>query len=287
MRLSNADYHAHPAIGAHGLMDFMISPAHYYAHYLDPAKENKAPRVAYQWGRAWHAAMFEPEAFASEYVVIPEGIDRRTKDGKALFAEIEASNRTPIATKDYAEIMRMVAVGKSSKTWRGYASLGEWVAEESLFYTDPETGVELKIRPDYSLNVANGIIIDGKTCADAGLAGFGAACWRYNYLLQAALYCDVWQAIHGNAEPPLWVWWAQEKEAPYAFRAYIMTPAQHEYGREQYRALLPEVKKCLDSGEWPGYIDEASPMELPAWAQKVIDGGEEIAEIAYKEDDSE
>ena len=80
--MNNEQYHADTsAISASGLKLFMRSPAHYYAAYLDPNRVERQPTPAMRLGTATHCAILEPTRFNAEYAVIPESIDRRTKEG--------------------------------------------------------------------------------------------------------------------------------------------------------------------------------------------------------------
>lgn len=138
--MPNDEYHAHPAIGSSGLKRFMQSPLHYWAAYLDPDREKKDPKH-FRVGRAWHCAVFEPEAFGARYAVnhdvhpatkravllqqflaipstdlpvvaaetmlvaLPEGLSLTTKEGKALAAEIEAKGQIPTTPEDRAFVL--------------------------------------------------------------------------------------------------------------------------------------------------------------------------------------
>lgn len=127
------EYHRAPAIGSTFLKVFSErSPLHAWSQFLDPERE-EVDKPAYRIGRAWHAAVFEPEQFAARYVVdhdtdkkttrakllgqvlagelaldaivgIPDDIPKTSKDGKALYAETEQAGRTPIAASERAWI---------------------------------------------------------------------------------------------------------------------------------------------------------------------------------------
>jgi hypothetical protein len=54
-------------------------------------------------GTATHCAILEPERFNSEYVAMPEGIDRRTTAGKQAYADLLASGAEILAADDMAQ----------------------------------------------------------------------------------------------------------------------------------------------------------------------------------------
>ena len=127
--MANDEYHAHPALGSSGLKRFSITPAHYWASYLDPERE-AVDKKHFRIGRAWHCAVFEPTEFEKRYttehdahpatnkakllksvlagevaleslVALPEGLAPTSKEGKALAAELQASGSTPCAPEDF------------------------------------------------------------------------------------------------------------------------------------------------------------------------------------------
>lgn len=128
------DYHRAAAVGSTFLKVFATrSPLHAWSQFLDPERE-EVDKPAYRLGRAWHAAVFEPEQFAAHYVVdhdtdkkttrakllgqvlagelaleaivgIPDDIPKTSKEGKLLYAENEQAGRTPIAASERAWIV--------------------------------------------------------------------------------------------------------------------------------------------------------------------------------------
>ena len=337
-QMSNDDYHAHGAIGASGLKAFKRSPAHYWAAYLDPEREPKDTR-AMRIGRAWHCALFEPGEFTDRYVAdhginklttrakvlaellaldadaaaaelkrcrgVPDDLKSTTKEGKALYAEIEAAGQRPMPESDLdwivteaarmhgkdvlpadttTTVQKMAAIARAHRISRViFDQMAEFgVAEQSLFARDPASGVMLKVRPDYMLRPCpafpHGLIIDGKSTTDASRAGFGRQVWNLDYGIQAALYPRVYQAALGTAEPPAFLWLAQEKESPMAAAYYAASRAVLAHGNATIDALLPGVAECQASGVWPGYPEDVTALDLPAWAEKqMADAVESVA----------
>lgn len=278
------DYHSDPAIGSSGIRSFISSPARYFADYLDPARERREATPAMAFGSAFHCAALEPDLYAKTYAAAPEGLDRRTKEGKEFYARAESVGITILKMQDAAAIERMVSVLHSHPLWPKH---GE--AERSIFHADTESGLKLKIRPDYSIRPCEefpfGEIHDLKTTIDASPQGFGKSAWGYGYLLQAAFYCDVWQAFYRTDQPPRFVLWAQEKTAPYLVKPYVVTDEMLAYGRSLYVPVLPQIAACLQSGVWPGYGDDIEPILLPAWAQREIDGDDVIVDMEIVENE--
>ena len=274
--LDNDDYHSDAAIGSSGLKKFLVSPLHYWSAFLDPEREPKDTKH-FRIGRAWHCAVFEPREFPVRYVTMPEGLDRRTKEGKALWAEVEASGRDVLAFREVEAVEKMAGIARALPISRVvFDQLAQHgAAETSLFTVDPETGLRLKIRPDYMLRPCpmfpNGLIIDGKTTTDASKTGFARQVWNLDYGLQAALYTSVYQSIFDTAGRPAFLWLAQEKEAPHAAAYYSAGVDLLEYWDKRIAQVLPAVARCQESGVWPGFPETVTELALPAWAQKQVD----------------
>lgn len=272
--LPNVDYHALPYIGSSGLKLIGKSPLHYWADYLDPERVRKEPTAAMKLGTAWHAAVFEPDEFAARYIMVPEGIDRRTKEGKALWAEILESGQEPMSQDDYGRILRMAASAIEHPVSKVIFDQEGGAAEQSMFWQDGETGARCKIRPDYAVAPCemfpHGLLVDGKTGEDMSPEGFGKYAMNWGLHIQAAFYCDGFQAVLGTEKPPAFVWLAQEKEAPHATAYYSASDDFLDYGRRQYRTLLRTYARCMERNEWPGYPKNVQSLALPAWAAKQV-----------------
>lgn len=281
--MTNDEHHAHPAIGASGLKLLQRSPLHYWARYVDPNRVPEPPTPAMVIGTAWHAAVFEPLSFKRDYVEIPEGLDRRTKEGKALYAEIEASGRTPFSAATMADIRAMAAAARRHPEFARLCAQ-QPMCEASMFWTDPDTGLECKIRPDFFIAPGaafpNGLIIDGKSTQDASPEAFGKQAWNLDYALQAAWYVDGFQRVHGTADAPQFLWLVQEKDRPYATAMYQAGDDLLELGRRQYRPMLQLLAECKQRNEWPGYPSEVTPLALPAWA-KVANDNDDVEIVGY------
>ena len=281
--LTNSAHHDDPAIGNSGIKAFLRCPARYFADYRHPDRQPTEPSPAMITGTAWHAALFEPERFALEYVAVPEGLDRRTKEGKQFFADIEAAGRFPMKAEAHAEIIAMRKAAEETPFMRRMATHAGWMSERSIFVTCPDTGLQLKIRPDTMLPPCeafpHGIIIDGKTCTDAEPEAFGRAIWAYGYHMQAAFYRRVYQLHYQTAEPPVFVLFAQEKSWPYLCKPYTVPTEALEYAGAMIDNTLERMAECEASGIWPGYGDEIDTATLPGYARFEMDGDNAVVNM--------
>lgn len=257
--LSNADYHAHPAASKSHLDKVNRSPAHYWAHYLDPNRQPQEPTSAMMLGTALHTAVLEPHLWDQQYAVPPQAFDRRTKVGKELAAafEAEAEGKTVLAPGDADQIRRMADAVHRHPASSFLLDL-PGIREGSYFWIDQQTGLECKCRPDWHSQDRR-ILVDVKTTEDASPRGFARSCANYRYHVQANWY----QRPFSEAEQFLFI--AVEKAPPYLVAVYAATPAMVAAGGRAADNDLQLLARCKASNTWPGYSDEIQPLDLPSW----------------------
>ncbi len=257
--IPNDAYHASAGISKSGLDKIAISPAHYKAAYIDG--ERAAPTPAMITGTATHTAVLEPDLFDQQFIV-GISVDRRTKDGKAAWAEFEAkaAGRTIISAGDHDMIRRMADAVHAHPAARELLSVGK--AERSAYWTDPHTGALCKCRADWLRD--DGIVADLKTSLSAAPGAFSRSCASLRYHVQNAYYLDGLRLAGVAAEHFAFI--AVEKAPPYAVAVYVLEPAAIELGRVAYRRNLDLYAQCTERNVWPGYGDKVQTLTLPAWA---------------------
>lgn len=220
-----------------------------------------------RFGTAVHTAVLEPETLTDRYVVVPDGVDRRTKLGKEIWeglqAEAEAKGAALISNDDFQKVLRIQSSSRTHPMSQRLLSEGE--AEVSVFWEDEETGVLCKCRPDWLMGGENPAILDLKTTVDASPNGFMKSAYSYRYHVQAAWYLDGIQAAMG-VKPDVFMFLAVEKEYPFASAFYYADDAMIEAGRAEYRKLLRLYAECDRTDQWPGYELKLQPLSLPRWA---------------------
>ena len=266
--MTNEDYHADTsAISASGLKLFARSPAHYYAAYLDPNRIERSPTPAMRVGTATHCAILEPERFSAEYIALPEGLDRRTKEGKQAYADLLSTGAELLTSDDMSLVVNMACAFRDNATSRALFDR-KHVVEQSIFAE--VNGVACKCRPDFM--TADGLMVmDVKTTSDASPESFGKSAWSIGYHIQAAFYRRVIQSATGIT--PDFIFGCVESDSPYLTAYYTVPQYLLDYADGVIDALLEQYAECLRSGIWHGYIAEIEPQELsvPGYAQRIIE----------------
>lgn len=265
--MSNADYHALPSVSSSQLKTILRSPAHYHAAYL-AGSPRKDPTASMVLGSLTHTLFLEPEQYGSEYIVAPD-CDRRTKDGKAVYTAFQdAAEGLTIVTREQVEQAHKMAAAMCRHVIHEAMTGGH--AEASIFWTDEQTGLACRIRPDYHIPPCetwpSGLIIDVKTTDDARPEAFARTCVTYGYDLSAAMYCDGFMRHYGADEPPLFLLLVVERDAPHAVACYECSPEMLDKGNEKYRKAMQLLADSTASGMWPGYDDGIQLLNLPKWA---------------------
>lgn len=261
--ISNEEYQKDQAISKSDLTLFQRSPAHF------KAKEYQSPTPVMTFGAATHTAILQPELYVKEYIVMPEGVDKRTKRGKEIALEAEQNEQIILSFKDSG------IIGNMKKSIQAHKSASKLLFDEgpveiSGFWIDKRTGLECKCRPDKILS-NNKIVVDLKTTDDARLEPFMRSLANYKYHWQAAHYLNGVSTIT-EIEHKDFVVVAVEKEPPYAVAVYRLDDAMIYLGGEEIKILLDEFKVCQDTDKWPAYLpDEIRPISLPGWYMKNVD----------------
>jgi len=180
------EYHKNTEkISKSGLDLIHKSPLHYWERYLNPAaQERKTPALIL--GSAVHCAVLEPGEFGKRYAIAPE-VDRRTKEGKEIMANFEASieGLEVISKADSVICERiMEAINKHDEASLLMSKITE--VEKVIEVED------MKCRPDAIIEPLN-LIIDLKTTDDASQRTFGRSALKYRYDVQAAFYIDLYE----------------------------------------------------------------------------------------------
>lgn len=255
-----ADYLAHEAISPSGAGKLLRSGRHYRTYRDTPPPVTPAFR---QGGYAHALSLEGPEAAAERFAVQPEGIDRRTKQGKAAAAafEAEAAGKIILTAAEAAPVAGMAAAVAAHPLIPALLEGAE--VELSMIWTDPATAAPCKGRAD-AARLADGVFLDLKTTLDASPAAFARAALNYGYHVQAAAY-TAGAAVLGFEVRDFLVL-CVEKTPPFCCAVYRLPDAALELGAKRWADACRAYAECLERGTWPGYPEGITELVLPGWA---------------------
>lgn len=247
--MNSKDYFKLPGINSHALIEMMRSPLHCWAKYVDPdAHERDEQSQAMRLGSLVHCLALEPETFTRDFIVA-DGINRRTKDGKAEWAAVVESGLIPITGDDYAKASRI----SSSVTLHPIAGplLSGGEAEKTIV-VERDGLLPLKGRIDYLHPYAG--VVELKTANDARKLAFSGAVHRYGYHLSASYYRMLVARHTGCEEAEIrHTFVVVETKYPFSVAVYTAHEALLEEGRKLWEEQLARFDECMKADHWPGY----------------------------------
>jgi PDDEXK-like domain of unknown function (DUF3799) len=256
--ISNEQYHNASAFSRTQLMMLDKSPYHFWHQYISGHGAPREKTEALILGHAIHMLLLEEELFHKTYCIFPK-LDRRTKEGKEQYNQFILNNQGKlILTAEYYEkassikqcVMRHDIV---------HTLLKDSIVEQSLIWTDKETGLQFKARPDA---ITKKMIVDLKTTEDANPYRFKASAFKYGYYLQAAMIREACRALDIPFE--LFSILAIEKKEPYVPAIFVIKEEAIDFGLNQFNAYKNKLKKCYELNSWNAY--PIYELDIPAYA---------------------
>ena len=278
---SEATYHGdrEGVLSCSAMKQLLRSPAHYQAWATAPMDSGQTE--SQRFGKAFHAAILEPERFAADYMVLPEDAPRRPSisqreavkpspasvEAIRYWDAIERAGKVILSQDDMTRIAAMLASVHDHPMARLLVKGGH--GEVSLRWTDEVTGLRCKARADYYREAPKRYVLDVKTCADASPEAFAKAVHNFGYHLQHAHYADGFRTL-GLPLDGFYLL-AVETEAPFVCQPYYLDAEAEGKGFALRTKAAATLKRCMESGRFPGYSDDLAPLRLPAWATKITD----------------
>lgn len=263
--MTNSDYRKAEGVSSSELKQMVKSPAH-YRYWKDNPDDTDTPALLF--GRACHKYVLETYDFYKEFAVAPN-VDRRTKEGKEIWNKFVAeSEGKDVITEEQFEVIDAMRNAMLATPFVSKLINGEH--EVSLFWTDEDTGIKCKCRPD-SLNDKLNIVVDYKTCDNAETQHFMRKAIDLGYDLQASYYLDGVKATTGL--DCIFVFIAQEKKPPYAVNILQADDVFIRSGRQLYKDMLATYKECTETGNWWGYLgaeNQINSLGVPKWLENML-----------------
>lgn len=263
LRNSIEEYHADAdSVSSTDLKLILRSPAHMKAAEDDGDEPTKAKEI----GQALHVAVLEADEFDSRYAVFRGEGTRSGKEykefAKNLIAQGEASKSILMAAEyELVNGMRNAIMAYPKANLKKMFAMA--TRELSIYWTDEETGLKCRIRPDAF--IPGVICTDLKKTQDARPEAFSRSCGNYGYDLQSAFYLEGLRRFCGENMPFLFL--AVEEKRPHGVWGHEASPEFIESGLKKYRKALEIYAYCKKDDRWPCYESPYSIISLPRWAQ--------------------
>lgn len=231
-------------------------------HAITEREPNEAMRV----GTAIHCAVLEPDEFEARFTRGPEA--RRGNKWAEAVEEARAEGMECLRAGDYdaaINIRDVIVLG--NPLLKRLTGVGT-VREVSAFWTDEESGLRCRGRPDaYAPDLR--MLVDLKTTKNASPDKWFRRVLDNGYHVQEPHYMDGWRRAGGEADAFIFV--VIETDPPFAHAIYELAPADIREGDAIRRAALTKWAECEAAGKWPGYPSGVQQLALPKWAFHLTD----------------
>lgn len=151
--------------------------------------------------------------------------------------------------------------------------------EVSMYYTDPLTGLDVRVRLDglqLAENLGHNTIISVKSTGCENLGHFYYQSAKLGYELSEGMYLDVAEAVTGLPFTCTIMIMAQTVP-PFGVAALVWSGEDLEIGKYKYRQALQTVADCEAAGNYPGFDAYAESgnlgfidMKQPSWNAKEL-----------------
>jgi hypothetical protein len=249
--LSNKAYHEMPAISSSAVKTVATSSLYHWKN----AKFNSTPAMIL--GSAFHAMLLEPE----KNLVVNSELSRRGSKAWKEQEELLQDDQILLPEGEFRQCQEMRQGCLQNKMARNLLANEDLLAEYSFIAECPETGLELKCRPDGLLKEA-GIVIDLKSCLDASYRGFDKAVRNYRYDLQECFYRYVLKLCGYPTTNFIFI--ATEKNS-YATACYEMSDKYNKYAEDEMFKTLRKIKVAQDTNTFDTGWPELDTINLPAY----------------------
>ena len=261
-----SDYYANKALSHSKLSCLAQSPMEFKMRHIDdPPTLPKKESDAFAMGHAVHCLALEPESFSDRFFVLPK-IDRRTKEGKAAYAEIQeaSKSKTLLDGDDYADAIACV---QALNNHAEFATIMAQPRRVEVPFEFDLFGHRFKAKPDCIVDSMK-LILDIKTTDDASPHRWQWSAVDYGYHRQAYIYqhalavetCQDYQFIFAVVEKPK----PSTRGIPPTVALYQLDEAALLMGRWDAISLVDEYRKRLETNDWKQpYSNGLKVLSLP------------------------
>jgi hypothetical protein len=283
--LSIEDYHGnHTHISATQIKYARQSIKHF--QYYISGKLPREEKTHFDFGNAFELALLAPKEYLEKVAISPDmelvseilsdGVTknaRNTNRYKEKMGEFLNANKGKYIIHDtgsesFETIEEMLSSCYQDKIIQGLIKNTEY--QLSLFWTDPQTGLKLKTRPDFCKRKKN-VIVNLKTTLNGSPEAFSKDLKKYDYPIQAAIEIQGCLKTGVMDRVDNYFWLVVEKVPPYNATIYEFAERDIAAVTDTLDFLLSRIKKAKESNLYPGYTDAAEneygilTAQIPLW----------------------
>jgi hypothetical protein len=274
--LSIDDYHAngtHVSATQIKIAKRSLKEWYWYRHGL-MKKEKKGH---FDFGNAFELALMDHVAFSEDVIVYDERLRPELNKGitseknqvwKKALLNGDKYVIQPKGDESYEAIEQMIESCYKDAVIQKLISNTEY--QTSIFWTDDQTGLNMKTRPDICKSKKN-IIVNIKTTKDGSPKAFSQDLAKYDYPLQACIEIEGCVASGLMQSVDNYFWLVVEKVPPFNATVYEFDKTDIAPTMDELEYVKNKIKRAEDEKLFPGYTDRADnphgilKAEIPMW----------------------
>ncbi len=239
----------------------------YRYRHAAPVETSKAMA----FGSLVDTMLLTPELFDAQYVRVDKKPDGRTKEGKALLAEIKAQGKQPFCE---AEARTELMAVKHAQELLDHEIGDEYTPQVAMWVMTPASGsygVEMVISGMVDMlphNPEEEGIWDLKTTS-VKVGNMALLCKHmsdFYYGIQAAMYIDLFRECGGECKEQFSFLFV-ESSLPCCTRVVTMVAEDIDRYRSVYLGLLAEIAEAHRLDSWGSHIHEPEVYTAPRWEE--------------------
>jgi hypothetical protein len=251
------EYHAHPALSSSGARKLL--PPSCPALFHHERENGQKHKREFDFGHAAHLLALG----AGPELHVVDASNYQTKAAREDRDAAYARGEVPLLPDEFDKVQAMAAaLRQHPRAGQLFAETG--VAEQSVFWTDHETGVQCRARLDYLTNR----IVDYKTTTNVHPGHIAKAIDNFGYHQQADFYLMGAIELDLVAPDADFTFVFQDKNPPYLVTVVELDDTALKIGNERNRLALEIFRDCTETGIWPAYGDGIHVISLPAYAER-------------------
>lgn len=189
-----------------------------------------------------------------------------TKQAKAEVLDAREAGAVPLKRDEWEQVHAMAAELRRHPLAAALFDADYGKPEQSLFWTDKQTGVQCRARLDWLDNARGGrmLLPDLKTAHDASTTKFERSVLDFRYDQQACWYMEAVTALE-IADDVQFLFVVQEKSPPFLVNVIELATPWLQMGHDRNAKARRIYAECTASGVWPGYGGEVAMAAAPDW----------------------
>lgn len=252
-------YHAdRDALSCSMLKPLLVSPAHFQAGLTACGRSSDAM----EFGTLVHLLVLQPHEVSSELAVYPGVADRSAGFKQFVAAH---SGRLVLDEPTFAQ-GRRVAAKVMDTPYKGrplQRFLEESIPEATIYFTEPTTGLRMRIRVDA---LHPDVSFDLKTTRFPAARAFARDAVDKDYDLQAFMYSFGRCMYEGTSQAKPFVFITAESTAPHSVSTLVAADTFLGNGSLKFQSCAATFKACAATGLWPD-LGSAGVLEIEPWQQ--------------------